>query len=257
MSDKKIKGTPEEINRKTAEKITSSHYGVEQTAATFKLENDIFSALQVAQKRGEILTSFRQEVADLQRQLDEARATIEREQRPWRVVLCYDDGDHPFCREPLEVVDVGVSDRVYVVESQMLANIQQELDDAREDKARLENEYLTLTANTIESHEKQLAQLQQDNGRLREALEEIAGGCEGKDECVLYNYFLRSEDNENVECKDAECYCFQAKSALSSQSDISANTLAMVDKSAHNFKQGNVSEPVEVKEQDGKQGGSE
>jgi len=97
--------------------------------------------------------------------------------------------------------------------------------------------------------------LQQDNGRLREALEEIAGGCEGKDECVLYNYFLRSEDNENVECKDAECYCFQAKSALSSQSDISANTLAMIDKSAQNFREGNVSEPVEVKERGGEQDG--
>lgn len=63
MSDKKIEGTPEEMNRKTAERITSSHYGVEQTAATFKLENDIFSALQVVQKRGEVWTSFRQDVA--------------------------------------------------------------------------------------------------------------------------------------------------------------------------------------------------
>lgn len=51
------------MNRKTAEKITTSHYGVEQTAATFKLENDIFSALQIAQKRGEVLTSFRLDVA--------------------------------------------------------------------------------------------------------------------------------------------------------------------------------------------------
>ena len=35
------------------------------------------------------------------------------------------------------------------------------------------------------------------------------------------------------------------------QSDISANTLAMIDKSAQNFREGNVSEPVEVKEQGG------
>ena len=63
MSEEKIKGTPAEMNRTTAKSITSSHYGVEQTAATFKLENDVFSALQIAQKRGEVLTSFRQDVA--------------------------------------------------------------------------------------------------------------------------------------------------------------------------------------------------
>jgi hypothetical protein len=175
-----------------------------------KLAEDQEAEVQILNK---ICEDRLEQIADLQRQLDEARATIEREQRPWRVVLCYDDGDHPFCREPLEVVDVGVSDRVYVVESQMLANIQQELDDAREDKARLENEYLTLTANTIESHEKQLAQLQQENGRLRDALEAAdaviaSGGCQ--DNC------LRRSCNTCRYSKADGAYR-KAKAALSSQ----------------------------------------
>ena len=131
-----------------------------------KLAEDQEAEVQILNK---ICEDRLEQIADLQRQLDEARATIEREQRPWRVVLCYDDGDHPFCREPLEVVDVGVSDRVYVVESHTLANIQQELDEAKEE-LRLEKASRMFWMKSAGVHFDELTQLQQENGRLREAL---------------------------------------------------------------------------------------
>jgi len=46
------------------------------------------------------------------------------------VQLCFDDGINPFAKEDLKVVDVGVSDNTYVVESQTVsvlkANIEQQ-----------------------------------------------------------------------------------------------------------------------------------
>ena len=40
------------------------------------------------------------------------------------IELCYNDGNDPFARESLTVVDVGVSDNAYVVESKVLSNLQ-------------------------------------------------------------------------------------------------------------------------------------
>ncbi len=40
------------------------------------------------------------------------------------IQLCFNDGDNPFAREDLQVVDVGVSDNCYVVESQTVSNLQ-------------------------------------------------------------------------------------------------------------------------------------
>jgi hypothetical protein len=40
------------------------------------------------------------------------------------VELCYDDGDQPFARETLSIADIGVSDRVIVVNSETLQNEQ-------------------------------------------------------------------------------------------------------------------------------------
>lgn len=39
------------------------------------------------------------------------------------IELCYDDGNNPFAREELKVVDIGVSDNIYVVESQVVSNL--------------------------------------------------------------------------------------------------------------------------------------
>ena len=36
------------------------------------------------------------------------------------IELCYDNGDNPFAREELKVLDVGVADNCYVVESEVL-----------------------------------------------------------------------------------------------------------------------------------------
>ena len=40
------------------------------------------------------------------------------------ITLAYDDGDNPFAREELKIVDVGVADNGYVVESKVLAELQ-------------------------------------------------------------------------------------------------------------------------------------
>lgn len=39
------------------------------------------------------------------------------------IVLSYNDGNNPFAREELEVVDIGVSDNIYVVESQIVKEL--------------------------------------------------------------------------------------------------------------------------------------
>ena len=49
-----------------------------------------------------------------------------------KIELLYDDGINPFSREDLNVVDVGVSDNIYCVESQVLKNTQKELAELRE-----------------------------------------------------------------------------------------------------------------------------
>jgi hypothetical protein len=44
------------------------------------------------------------------------------------IVLCYDDGKDPFAREKLIVVDVSVSDNIYVVESQVVKELKSKYD---------------------------------------------------------------------------------------------------------------------------------
>ncbi len=46
-------------------------------------------------------------------------------EREWNMTieLCFDDGNDPFAREELKIVDVGVADKIYVVESQMTNNL--------------------------------------------------------------------------------------------------------------------------------------
>jgi len=118
-------------------------------------------------------------------------------------------------------------------------DLQRQLDEARElatqeRKARHEMD---------KAWRKQLAQLQQENGRLRKALEFYA---KGKHMGGRYKRLMQSD-----------CYVtedgYKAMAALSAQDDISANTLAMIDKSAQNFKDGNVSEPVEDMKHDDNQ----
>jgi hypothetical protein len=64
------------------------------------------------------------EIARLQQELErykkrDLNAAIE---------LVYDDGNNPFARESLKVVDVSVSDNIYCVESETLKSTQQELE---------------------------------------------------------------------------------------------------------------------------------
>ncbi len=48
------------------------------------------------------------------------------------VVLCYDDGCNPFARETLNIVDVGISDNIYVVESEVVKAQAAEVERLRE-----------------------------------------------------------------------------------------------------------------------------
>lgn len=56
------------------------------------------------------------------------------------IQLCFNDGDNPFARENLQVVDVGVSDNCYVVESQTVKQLQTQLTTAKEENKRLRDE---------------------------------------------------------------------------------------------------------------------
>ena len=77
-------------------------------------------------------------IAKLQKERDrfekrECNATIE---------LCYNDGESPFQREDLKVVDIGVSDNVYVVSSELVEKLQSrvaELEKALENHSQFED----------------------------------------------------------------------------------------------------------------------
>lgn len=73
-------------------------------------------------------------VNSLKAELSAAKAEIEwLEKRDCHadIELCYDDGDNPFAREDLEVVDVGVADNCYVVSSKVVEKLQAEIEKLR------------------------------------------------------------------------------------------------------------------------------
>ena len=69
------------------------------------------------------------------------------------IQLCYDNGNNPFAREDLKVVDVGVADNCYVVESNVVEKLKAENAKLKEDidlfhgkLAKANVEYLDLRA---------------------------------------------------------------------------------------------------------------
>jgi hypothetical protein len=48
------------------------------------------------------------------------------------IELCFDDGLNPFARETLKILDFGVSDNIYVVESQTVVALRAEVERLRE-----------------------------------------------------------------------------------------------------------------------------
>ena len=78
------------------------------------------------------------------------------------IELYYDDGNHPFMRETLTIVDVGVSDNCYVVESQILNGLLEENEKLKADV----KEWKQLANKHLEKKIK----LQADNERLKEVL---------------------------------------------------------------------------------------
>ena len=53
-----------------------------------------------------------------------------------KIELCYNDGNNPFSRESLRVIDVGVADNIYVVESETVKRLTTETcDTCNPDKA--------------------------------------------------------------------------------------------------------------------------
>jgi hypothetical protein len=83
---------------------------------------------QENQELHEIVRAKNEKIAALQAEIGrlskrDGNATIE---------LCYNDGNDPFARESLKVVDFGVSDNGYVVESELVSALQSKLDKAVE-----------------------------------------------------------------------------------------------------------------------------
>jgi hypothetical protein len=83
---------------------------------------------QENQELHEIVRAKNEKIAALQAEIGrfskrDGNATIE---------LCYNDGNNPFARESLKVVDFGVSDNGYVVESELVSALQAKLDKAVE-----------------------------------------------------------------------------------------------------------------------------
>jgi hypothetical protein len=62
---------------------------------------------KIANKQKKEIKSLKEDIARLDKR--DCNASVQ---------LCYDDGFNPFAREDLKIVDVGVSDNIYVVESE-------------------------------------------------------------------------------------------------------------------------------------------
>lgn len=72
---------------------------------------------------------YQERIAELVADRDKWRAEAERLDRRdcnATVELLYNDGDNPFASEKLKVVDVGVADNVYCVESELMKKLQAE-----------------------------------------------------------------------------------------------------------------------------------
>jgi len=65
---------------------------------------------------------------ELKQRIAELEEQLKLEQRPWSVEFCYNNGDNPFARIPLRIVDVGVADHILVVKND---KIEQALEKAR------------------------------------------------------------------------------------------------------------------------------
>ena len=83
------------------------------------------------------------------------------------IELCYSDGENPFARESLKIVDVGVSDNRYVVESKIIENLKTDNDNLAEENKKLReavtklmNEYVNRGSIDPQNAEKLLKELE-------------------------------------------------------------------------------------------------
>jgi hypothetical protein len=109
-----------ELNKHYAHRIAQD-FSVGSEALDAELESAIFSELQVAHERGKILAQL--ELIAAQAENAKLREEVKRlaaRDLNATIILVYNDGDNPFARETLEIVDVGVSDNTYTVESKVL-----------------------------------------------------------------------------------------------------------------------------------------
>lgn len=89
-----------------------------------------FPRLLELAKKADLIHASQDDFAQLRTELAEAKEEIARFGKRdcnATVELCYDDGNDPFARETLKVVDVGVSDNIYIVESQTVNQLQAEI----------------------------------------------------------------------------------------------------------------------------------
>jgi len=72
-----------------------------------------------------------QVISEMRQNSDELKAEVERLQTRdgnATIELCFSDGNNPFAREKLKIIDFGVADNVYVVEKNRVENKPTELD---------------------------------------------------------------------------------------------------------------------------------
>lgn len=77
------------------------------------------------------LCKSEERIKQLEQELSEAKKEIERlssRDGNSKIQLAFNDGVNPFTREDLKVVDFGVSDNIYVVESQQLSTYREMLE---------------------------------------------------------------------------------------------------------------------------------
>ena len=104
------------MNNELKERVESLNKGLDSLG-----ECHVILGVDVRNIVNDLATALEQAEAENKRlEGRDCQATIE---------LCYDDGDNPFARESLKVVDVGVADNVYIVESQLLNTLLQDHSD--------------------------------------------------------------------------------------------------------------------------------
>lgn len=92
------------------------------------------------------------------------------------IQLCYDDGFNPFAREDLKVLDVGVADNCYVVESEIINKLLEENKKLKEEIEKLFSNLDKIRAQRAQErakHKFDVGKLKEENELLKKHIENI------------------------------------------------------------------------------------